>query len=351
MRTTVLTAVHCACLSVALLHGCGAGQAASQQSRPDPDQALGDQDNARQVPQASTLVRDGESKLSAGDPAGARVVFERAIAENPHDARAYLDLGLTLEALADAEAAERAYRSAIENDATLSEAHNNLGVLLRDKGDLPAAIVAFQAAIQNNARSASAHSNLAMALEDAGDATKAEAEYRRALDIAPSDAMVRANLGLLLLGTGRGDEAKRELRLAATHAQGNRAALLGIGNGLRRAADAGGAVDAMRDAIAAGDGQPTPALLSELALAQLAAGARPAAIETLKQAIELEPGFAVAHYLVANMYAASQQAGLAATHYRRYLELEPNGAHATQARERLAIVEPSATVRRKRGAN
>ena len=348
MRATVFTAVRCASLSVALIHGCGCAQAASP--RTDPDHGLAEQDSARQVPSASTIVRDGESKLSAGDAAGARALFEQAIAENAHDARAYLDLGLTLEALDDVEGAERAYASAIENDATLSEAHNNLGVLLRDKGDLPAAIKAFQTALANNARSASAHLNLAMAFEDAGAAADAEVEYRRALEITPSDAMARANLGLLLLGIGRGDDAKRELRIAASHAQGNRAALLGIGNGLRRAGDPGGAVDAVRAAIAAGDGQPTPALLAELALAQLAAGARPAAIETLTQAIELEPGFAVAHYLIANMYAASQQPALAATHYRRYLELDPNGASADQARERLAIVDPG-TGRRKRGPN
>jgi len=328
---------------VALLHACGGGQAASTGPRPDPDQALGEQDQARHVPEASTAVRDGEAKLTAGDAAGARVLFEQAIATNPDDARAHLDLGLTLEALGDVAAAEGAYRRAAEIDPALAEAHNNLGVLLREKDDLPGATAAFRAALQANPRSASAHSNLALAFEDAGDAEAAEGEYRKAIAIEPSDGMVRANLGLLLLASGRADDAKVELRSAARHAQGNRAALLAIGNGLRRAGDTGGAVDAMREAIAAGDGRPTPALLSELALAQLAAGSRDAAIDTLKQALELEPTFAVAHYLVANMYAAAGQPAQAATHYRKYLEIEPGGPHAEQARKRLAMVERPAT--------
>jgi predicted TPR repeat methyltransferase len=63
------------------------------------------------------------------------------------------------------------------------------------------------------------------------------------------------------------------------------------------------------------------------------------AIDTLKQAIALDASFAVAHYLIANMYAADQQLAAAATHYKKYLQLDPQGANAAQARERLAIVE------------
>lgn len=336
---------------VMLMDGVACGGSQTQtETRPDPDEALGRQDQERHVPQASSAVSEGETKLGAGDAAGARALFERAIAENPNDARAQLDLGLSLEGLDDAAGAERAYRRAIEIDASLAEAHNNLGVLLREKEELPAAMAAFRAAIGANSRSASAHSNLAMALEDSEDFAGAEREYRAALEIQPDDVMVRANLGLLLLALERADDGKRELRTAVGHAQGNRPALLAIGNGLRRAGDAGGAVEAMRAAIAAGDGQPTPALLAELALAQLAAGARPAAIESLKQALELDARFATGHYLIANMYAADQQLALAATHYKKYLQLDPNGPQAAQARERLAIVERGNSGPRRRSA-
>jgi len=329
----------------ALSLGCGGAQPTT--ARSNPDAALGDHDARRQVPQASTTVRDGEAKLSAGDVEAARALFEQAIAENPDDARAQLDLGLTLEALGDATGAERAYRRATEIDATLAEAHNNLGVLLREKDDLPGAIAAFNAAIGANPRSASAHANLALALEDSGDAAGAEREYRAALEAAPGDVMVRANLGLLLLAQGKDDEGKRELRTAASNARDNRAALVAIGNGLRRAGDAGGAVDAMRAAIAAGDGEPTPALLAELALALLGAGSRPMAIDTLKQAIALDASFAVAHYVIANMYAADQQLAAAATHYKKYLQLDPQGVNAAQARERLSIVERGTRAQRR----
>ncbi len=326
---------------------CGGSQAQTS-SRPDPDEALGEQDQQREVPRASATVSEGETQLAAGDAAGARALFEQAIAANPNDARAHLDLGLSLEGLDDAAGAERAYRRAIEIDATLAEAHNNLGVLLREKDDLSASIEAFRAALSANPRSASAHANLAMALEDTEDFAGAEREYRAALEIEDDNVMVRANLGLLLLALDRAEDGKRELRTAAAHAQGNRPALVAIGNGLRRAGDAGGAVEAMRAAIAAGDGQPTPALLAELALAQLAAGTRPAAIDTLKQALEIDARFAVGHYLIANMYAADQQLPQAATHYKKYLQLEPSGPQAAQARERLAIVERGAGNSRRR---
>lgn len=288
----------------------------------------------RPVPEASALVKEGEALLARDDAAGARASFERAIAESPDDARAHLDLGIALELLDDPEGAEHAYRRAIELQPDLAEGLNNLAVLQRTRGALDEALALLRRAIAANPRSAAAHGNLALALEDAGDLDGAERAYREALVHEPGAVMTRVNLGLLLVGRGDTREAVIELERARGQAEGDRAALLAIGNGLRRAGEPEAALGAMEAAVAA-DEDVTPALLAELALAQRAAGNRDEALATLDRALALDKGYATAHFLRATMLAGSGRVAEARKDYKRYLALEPEGPHAAKAREHL----------------
>jgi superkiller protein 3 len=289
----------------------------------------------REAPSASTAVKEGEGKLQANDAAGAKASFERALADNPRDARAALDLGIADEMLEDLEGAENAYRKALEIDANFAEAQNNLGVLLRDRGALEEAVELLDRAAKTNANSAAAHQNLALALEDSNQLDRAGKEYARALELAPDDAMTRANYGLLLLRQNKKQEAARELSQALGQAK-DRAALLAIGNGLRRAGDGEGAVRAMEQAVAAG--QPTPALLSELALAQRAAGQDVKALASLDRALDVDPKYALAHYLKGNMLAADKKFPEAKQQFETYLKLAPTGEQAANARARLQVI-------------
>jgi tetratricopeptide (TPR) repeat protein len=142
---------------------------------------------------------------------------------------------------------------------------------------------------------------------------------------------------LLLLQRGDRAAAQHELQQALERAHGDRAALLAIGNGLRRAGDPEGALRAMQAAVQ-GDSDPTPALLSELALAQRAAGQRDAAVLTLEHALERDPRYATAHYILGSMFASDGKRDQAKKHFQRYLELEPRGPQAAQARERLEVL-------------
>ena len=321
---------------IALALGCGASRPSSgAPNAPLPEEAP---PPARTVPTASPLVKDGEAKLQQNDVQGARALFEQAAKEDPSDARAQLDLGITCEALGDPKAAEGAYRKAVEIDANLAEALNNLGVLLRDRGELDEAVPLLDRAAKANPGSSAAQANLGLALEDKGDLAGAEAAYRKSLQLKDPDLMTRVNLGLLLVGKNDLEGGKQELRAALPGAAGNRAALVAIGNGLRRASDAEGALQAMQGAVQTG-GEPTPALLSELALAQRAAGDRDSAIKTLDHALDLDPKYATAHYLLGNLYAGAKKVADAKKHYERYLALEPKGQQADQARERLKMLK------------
>jgi Tfp pilus assembly protein PilF len=284
-------------------------------------------------------VQQGETKLAQNDAAGAKQLFERALAQSATDARAALDLGIANEMLGDAAGAEAAYRRALAAKPDLTQAQNNLGVLLREKGELREAIAWLERAAVSD--SAAAHQNLALAYEDQGNLDAAAQHYARAVEIEPDAVMTRANYGLLLLKQNKPEQAVKMLEQARDGARGNRAALLAIGNGLRRAGANDAALVAMEEAVKAPGEPPTPALLSELALAQRGAGKRADAEATLQQVLSANERYATAHYLLGNMLAADHRLAEAKHHYQRYLQLEPNGEQAGRAKERLAVIAKS----------
>ena len=316
------------------LAACGGGAANQRPSSSAADSRLEAQ-AAEAGPEASPLVKQGEAKLGQNDPAGAKQLFEQALAQNPADARAALDLGIASELLNDAGGAEVAYRQALRAKPDFAQAQTNLGALLREKGELVEAINWLQRASASG--SAGAHQNLALAYEDQGSLDKAAEHYARALEAQPDDVMTRANYGLLLLKQEKPQDAIRQLEQARDGAQGNRPALLAIGNGLRRAGANDAALVAMENAVNTGE-PATPALLSELALAQRTAGKREQAVATLRKVIAQDEKYATAHYLLGNMLAADRKFADAKKHYERYLKLEPNGEHAARAKERLGVI-------------
>lgn len=323
--------------AIFLVFGCG-GSKPPASAPPELDEPK-PQAKARPTPRASPLVLEAETLLSNGDAAGAKAKLEQALAQNDQDGRAYLALGLAEEALGDLAAAEKAYRSAVASDDSLAEAHNNLGLVLRDAGKNDEAIGELQRATQLDPQLASAHANLAMAFEDAGKPEDARMSYDRAAKLTPNDAMLRANQGLFLLQAGDKDGAIAALRAGLANAGSDRATLLAIGNGLRRAGNADEAVRALRAALAGGDAKPTPALLSELALAQVAADDAKGASQSLEQALTLDPKYATGHYVLAGVLAEQGDLRGAVQHYKRCLELEPKGPLAERAAEKLKIAQ------------
>lgn len=131
-------------------------------------------------PVVESLNNLGNVLQARGDLAGARSLFDRALALRPTD------------------------------PTTLS----NLGNALAAEGRTDEAIARFEAALREKPDLAAALFNLANTLAEAGRFADALTRYEQALLLTPDDVEVRANYSATLMELGRVDEAIAQIRKA-----------------------------------------------------------------------------------------------------------------------------------------
>jgi Flp pilus assembly protein TadD len=284
-------------------------------------------------------VLRGERLLAEGKVGEAKRVFEQAVAGDPDDPRAWLDLGLTHEAMGDFASAEKAYRRATEIDGNFAEAFNNLGVLLREGGKLPEATTMLERAVALDPQLTAARFNLGLAYEEQGKLADAEREYLETIDRLPNDPVPRINLAMMLLDTGRREDAAVQLRAARPMVRGDVLLSIAVGEGFRRSGLPDEAVPVLRTALNQAPDPPPTELLAELALAYYAAGDLDAAETTMRRAVgqnELDPAL---QYAYGSILAKQGQLGKARAHLRRAAKLDPDGPYADRARARLEALK------------
>jgi tetratricopeptide (TPR) repeat protein len=169
------------------------------------------------------VVREGRKRWQAdsgqyllefeGDPSdGSLTVIERRGAANDERSarQDWFRQGLALER-ADAEGAMQAYRQAIAEDPANLDARINLGLLLHEAKRLAEAGRVYSDALQACGADAVLLFNLAVLLEDMGDVAQAERAYRAALSVDPDLADGHYNLALLCRQRGKPREAIRHM--------------------------------------------------------------------------------------------------------------------------------------------
>jgi tetratricopeptide (TPR) repeat protein len=103
--------------------------------------------------------------------------------------------------LGQLERAVRCCQTALRLRPDYPEAANNLGLTLLAQGDVEAAVAQFREALGPGV--AMVHNNLANALRLRGDKDQAAAHFRQALEIDPGLAEAHSNLGQFLLAEAR----------------------------------------------------------------------------------------------------------------------------------------------------
>jgi protein O-GlcNAc transferase len=290
-------------------------------------------------PSASPDVLRGERFLADGKLTEAKRVFEKALADDPNDARAWLDLGLSHEATSDWASAEKAYRRAMSLDPNFAEAFNNLGVLLREAGKLTEATAMLERAVALDPALAAARFNLALSYEELGRLADAEREYLATIDQLPDDPIPRINLAMMLLDAKRPEDAAAQLRSVRPMIRGDVLLSIAVGEGLRRAGLPAEAVPVLQKALRQAPEPPPTELLAELALAQYATGDLDAAEATMRRAVGQNERDPALQYAYGSILAKQGQLGKARAHLRRAAKLDPDGPYAERARARLEALK------------
>jgi len=135
---------------------------------------------------------------------------EAALAADPRDVQAHINLISLHARLADPAKAQQHFEAAIALDPGRSDAWYNDGVLLFKQQDYGGAEKAFRKALDINPDYAEAHNNLGAIYEQQGRLDDAAKEFRQAIGERPDYPAARFHLGRILVNGRRYDEAIRQ---------------------------------------------------------------------------------------------------------------------------------------------
>lgn len=169
--------------------------------------AVCERGSAWQPETGQTLLSFEVDVLAAQVDAAARA---REAAEPSDAARAFQE-ALDLDGV-DAAAARATYRRALALDPEQVDAWVNLGRLVHEDGDPAEAARLYREALARSPDDAIVHFNLALALEDLKEPDAAHAHYERALALDPDFADAHYNLASLCEQQGRAADALRHYR-------------------------------------------------------------------------------------------------------------------------------------------
>jgi len=164
-------------------------------------------------PESGQLLLDFRVADLAGQmaPVARRLAHAARRSDEPLTADQWYDLGADLETAAPDDARD-AYARAVALDPRNASARVNLGRLLQDAGRPAEAAEQYRAALAVRPRHPTAAFNLGTALEDLGRRPEAIEAYRKALDADDDFADAHFNLARLYEQTGRRAAALRHLK-------------------------------------------------------------------------------------------------------------------------------------------
>ncbi len=144
----------------------------------------------------------------------AEKAFRGAVAVNPENKRAHLNLAVVLARRGELDAAEQSAREALRLDPEYSFAYFNLGTIFESRDQLTEAMAFYRQALAKDPANLKANFRLANALMRTGDYGRAAEHYRAAIKVAPSLVRARYLESLALIALGRYPAAREVLEEA-----------------------------------------------------------------------------------------------------------------------------------------
>jgi tetratricopeptide (TPR) repeat protein len=161
----------------------------------------------RWQPESGQILLDFDAADEASE---GRPSLATPAAEPEFSAEEWFEYASELEATSPEEAMA-AYRRAIALDPAQADAHVNLGRLLHEAGDTEGAAEQYEAALAARPEDAVAEFNLGVALEDLRKLPEALLAYQKAARLDPSNADAHFNAAALAEKLGRSAEALQHL--------------------------------------------------------------------------------------------------------------------------------------------
>ena len=171
----------------------------------------------------------GRALMHEGDFVQAERDFRKALEIDPRLARAFDNLGLSLEGQNRTDEALEAYRGAIAAQEKAPHASEqpllNLGTLLITKNRAAEAVEPLRKAVELAPSSSRCHEELARAYRETHQEELARAEMERAVALEPANPRFHYQLGQMYRRAGLTDQADAELKLSSdlygTHSSAN----------------------------------------------------------------------------------------------------------------------------------
>ncbi len=150
------------------------------------------------------------------------------IKQNPRNATAYYNRGISYRETGKIDLALADYNRAIEINPRYFEAYNNRGNIYMARSDNRRALQEFDQALKINPKYAIAHNNRGEAFENMKQLDDAMAAYNRAIELNPRYARAYANRGDIWRKKGQRENAIADYRHALTLDARNSLALAGL---------------------------------------------------------------------------------------------------------------------------
>ncbi len=141
--------------------------------------------------------------------------WQKALALNPDDAKAHLNLGYVMQQSGRLDEAIGEYRTALKINSSYAAAHSNLGIALATAGRLDEGIEQYEKALEIDPENSEAHGNLCAALLEKHQNNAAIDHCRKAVTSNPENADAQNTLGIALARAGSLDEAAEHIIKAA----------------------------------------------------------------------------------------------------------------------------------------
>ena len=242
---------------------------------------------AAQDPARAKSAYDRATALEAqGNHAAALALLWEASGAAPRDPDIQNRLGEALDRIGALDAAIDAYRRALAERPSFRQASNNLVLALVKVGRGPEAIALAQKLVLEAPTDPERYFTLGLAQSEQ-DYEAAIRTFRKALELAPKHTLARYNLALVLRRADRLDEALHELQ----------------------------------QSIAT---EPRAEAYYTMGVIYWHRGELDRAVQALRSAVKLKPGYADAHYSLGSVLNAKGDFAAAVTSFRRAIAIQPD---------------------------